>query len=187
MGAVGLDTVRREFGGRLRLEWKSYLLRPHPEPKSLEAFRRYTRSWKRPASAPQAPVFNPWAGDEGPPSHSLPAQVALKAAACQGLFEPFHLALMKAYFSDSRDISARETLVDIARNCGLDSAAFAVALDDEELARGVVDEHNQALQAGVSAVPTVVVDGVLPLPGAQDAAVYRRVIEKRLELQSRGS
>src|SRR5262249_45719578 len=83
--ATRLASVERSLGPAVAIEWKSYLLRPRPEPgRDLEKFRAYTQGWLRVAAdEPRAP-FVPWASDAGPPSHSLPAHVAAKAARSLG-------------------------------------------------------------------------------------------------------
>ncbi len=184
MAAVGLAQVASEYRDRLEIEWRSFLLRPRPEPKPLDKFRRYTQSWRRPASVPGAPEFREWATDNPAPSHSVPGHLALKAAARQGAFEPYHLALMKAYFYDNRDVSDAATALDVARDCGLDDGAFARDMDDLTAAEAVVAEHTEATRAGITSVPTVLVDGVLSIPGAQDLCFYRHVVEKRLAQDS---
>src|SRR5262249_21906184 len=53
VAATRLHRLREEFGDQVELEWRSYLLRPHPDrAPTLEQFRTYTQSWARPAPAP---------------------------------------------------------------------------------------------------------------------------------------
>ena len=61
-----LRRIEEEFGERVHLEWRSFLLRPQPDPnRSMEKFRAYTRSWMRPAAEPDAPPFHVWESDAG--------------------------------------------------------------------------------------------------------------------------
>ena len=77
-----LRELQAEFGDALELRWKSFLLRPQPEPgRDLEKFRRYTEGWRRAAQEEPAAEFQVWSTDEGPPSHSVPAHLVAKAAA----------------------------------------------------------------------------------------------------------
>jgi len=170
--------LQDEFRGELQLTWKAFLLRPYPKQRSIEKFREYTQSWLRPASHPGGGRFRPWASDEPGPSHSVPPQVAVKAAARQGGFDRFHLAVMDAYFWENRDISNPSVLVEVAAACGLDPAGFSVSLQDEELLQLVLDEHNEAVEAGVTGVPTVVAPGGFQIPGAQDLSFYRHLVNK---------
>lgn len=181
-----LDQVREDVReiAELRLEWKSYLLRPHPEPKPLEKFRRYTESWMRPAAQADAGEFRVWATDEDPPSHSVPPAVAVKAAARQGAFDRYHRALMHAYFARNLNVTSLGTIALVARECDLDLERFARDFDDPELAREVVADHNEAIELGISAVPCVVVEGGFQLPGAQERAVYRNIVQRLVSRMS---
>jgi predicted DsbA family dithiol-disulfide isomerase len=181
---VRLAKIEKEHPDTLEVTWKSFLLRPHSEPKPLDKFRRYTQSWMRVAEQPDGARFRVWSTDEEPPSHSVPPAIAVKAAARQGMFDRYHLALMDAYFYENRNVTALDTIVDVAVANGLDRERFLVDLADESLARAVIDDHNEAVGQGISGVPNVVVDGILPIPGAQDTAFYRHVIAKRLALNA---
>lgn len=166
------------------MSWRAFLLRPQPEPRSLEQFRRYTESWRNPASQPDGGRFRPWSTDEAPPSHSTPPNVAVKAAARQGALRRYHLALMDAYFWENRNVTDAQTLIAVAAACALDVDRFTADLYDAELERAVVHDHQEAIARDITAVPTVVVDDEWQLPGAQDLAFYRRVIERRRALRT---
>ena len=175
LGTVRLRTLEEE--GAVRLEWRSFLLRPHPDPGlTLEKFRAYTQSWLRPAAEPDAPPFRPWEGDAGPPSHSIPPHLVAKAAATLGedAFHRMHDRLLRAYFGESRDVTDLDTLRTLWREAGLPDDAFARAADPS-LLRQVVDEHNAALERGINGVPAVCVAGREGfVPGAQPIETYRR-------------
>jgi predicted DsbA family dithiol-disulfide isomerase len=81
----------------------------------------------RPAGEPDAPVFRVWESSEGPPSHSVPAHLAAKAAAALGpaAFAALHARLLRAYLEQSRDISAAETLHALWGEAGLPEAGHA--------------------------------------------------------------
>jgi predicted DsbA family dithiol-disulfide isomerase len=179
---VRLAHIEEEFGARVQIVWKSFLLRPSPEPKPMDAFRRYTESWRAPAAQAEAGRFTVWSTDESPPSHSIPPNVAGKAAARQGAdaFARMHHALLDAYFHANRNITETANLVRIAGEAGLDVAAFRADLDDPALMHAVVEDHKEALRAGVQGVPSVIIDGRWKITGAADREVYRQTIEKRL-------
>jgi len=164
----------------LEVHWKSFLLRPYPEPKPLEKFRRYTESWMRPASAADAGEFRVWSSNEEPPSHSVPPAVAVKAAGRQQEYSRYQMALMHAYFAENRNVTATDTIVSVAQQCGLDLERFARDIADPALAAQVVADHNEAVSLGITAVPCVVLEGGFQMPGAQERALYRSVIEKVL-------
>lgn len=175
--------LAHEFGDELELEFKSYLLRPRPEERELEPFMRYTQSWLRPASEPDAPAFRVWETTEGPPSHSVPAHVAAKAARHLGpdAFAEVHGRLLRAYFEDNRDISAPATLELIWREAGLPAEAFSAAADPD-LLRVTIAQHNEALSIGITGVPAVRIPGTDAfVSGAQPVETYRRWIRRLWE------
>jgi predicted DsbA family dithiol-disulfide isomerase len=179
--AVRLRRIREEFAPSVRLEWRSFLLRPRPTPgRDLERFRSYTESWLRPAAEADAGTFQLWRGDAGPPTHSVPPHLVAKAAALLGAesFERIHEALLRAYFGESRDITQEATLRALWEEAGLAPEGFA-RVDDPEILRSVLGQHDEAIELGVTGVPTVVLEGNGSLVmGAQPLAVYRRWIRR---------
>jgi len=176
-----LGLLQRELGDALALEWRSFLLRPRPEPaRDLEKFMRYTQSWLRPAAEPDAPVFRVWESSEGPPSHSVPAHLAAKAAAALGpeAFASLHARLLRGYFEQSRDVSSADTLRAIWSEAGLPDDGFAACFDDRLVAQTLA-EHNEAVSLGITGVPAVRVAGTDAFVlGAQPLATYRRWVER---------
>jgi len=183
LAAVRLHRVAEEFGDRVVIEWRSYLLRPYPDAtRTLEKFRAYTQSWERPAAEPDAPVFRVWESDAGPPSHSMPPHLVAKAAAALGpdAFERMHARLLAAYFGENRDITDPTTLILLWTEVGLPATEFARA-GDQALVEAVVREHNEAVALGVNGVPAVrMVGNDVPLMGALPLESYRRWVERAL-------
>ena len=181
LAAHRLKRVEAENEGALTLEWKSYLLRPHPEEgRELLKFVRYTQGWLRPAAEPDAPRFQVWASSEGPPTHSIPAHVAARAARRQGEApgRAMHERLLQAYFEESRDISREPTLRALWNEVGLAAAEFE-ACRAPELVRETIDDHNEAALLGMTGVPAVRISGSDAfLMGAQPLDVYRRWVAK---------
>jgi predicted DsbA family dithiol-disulfide isomerase len=184
VGAVRLRRLEAEFGPRLAIEWRTYLLRPHPDPtRTLERFRAYTTSWTRPAAEADAPSFRVWSSDEGPPSHSVPPHLVAKAAATLGsaAFHAVHERLLRAYFEENRDVTNAEVLRALWRDVGLPDDAFVRAADQAVL-RQVVDEHNDAVRRDVTGVPAVLMVGNdVPVMGAMPYETYRRWVARGLE------
>lgn len=186
-----LSLLQREFGAALEIEFKSYLLRPRPVQGGRDAakFARYTEGWRRPAAEPDAPRFCPWpqpaAGaatsqNGSPPSHSIPAHLAAKAAARHGpeAFQALHAALFEAYFEKCRDISSAGALQSLWRGAGLPEAALDAALaPDPQLLAQIHAEHQEAQALGITGVPALRAAGSAAVAtGALPLAVYRRWI-----------
>lgn len=68
-------------------------------------------------------------------------------------------ALLRAYFTGGRDISAPATVVEVAGSLGIDSASLAAALDDPAVKERAKREVDAAIAAGVFGSPYFVVDG----------------------------
>ena len=151
-------------------------------------FVEYTKSWQRPAALEPEAVFRVWASDDLGPSGSMGAQVAAKVMDdfAPGSADAFHWRLLEAYFSENRTISDPEVLADLAAEVGEDRAGFAEALRQgwPAAAGQVIDEHNEAWEAGITAVPTVLIDGVLPIAGAQEVDSYVTWIDRLLAKRS---
>ncbi|MCG8588813.1 MAG: DsbA family protein [Proteobacteria bacterium] len=187
--SVRLERVRDEYAGQVELEWRSYLLRPNPNSaRDPEQFRAYTRSWLRPAAEPDAGQFRVWESDEGPPSHSVPAHLAAKAARSlsEAAFRRLHGRLLQAYFAENRDISRESVLRELWSEVELPAADFA-RVSDSAFRDEVLDEHAGALELGVTGVPAVILEGTdAVILGAQPLEVYRRWIDRTLERRQRG-
>lgn len=186
MATVRVQQIQEHFGESVDITWSSFLLRTEPKTGTRDKFVEYTHSWERPAEgAPEAQFNWPWTGESAGPTSSLPAQIAWKATSMfgDGKQHDFHDALLKAYFTDNRDISDWTILTELAEQCGIDPVEFDARLEAnrEHLASWVIDEHNAAIQNGINAVPTVVVGDVFPIPGAQPLDYYLRVIRKYAE------
>lgn len=188
--AVRLHRLEEEFAGRVVLQWKSYLLRPQPDPsRTLEQFRAYTKSWLRPAADPDGGTFRVWATAAGPPSHSVPPHLVAKAAAALGkpAFDDLHMRLLHAYFAENRDVTDAHTLAAIWDEAGLPRADLALAADPEVL-RVTIDQHNEAVRLGVNGVPAVLLAGSdVPISGALPLEAYRRWVERALAAAATGA
>jgi predicted DsbA family dithiol-disulfide isomerase len=182
--AVRLRRIEEEFAPQVRVEWRSYLLRPNPSARAdLERFRVYTQSWARPAAEPESGEFRPWQTQAGPPSHSVPPHQVAKAAALLGpdAFRLVHERLLRAYFSENRDITDSGTLRELWLELGLPEAAFARREAPAILER-ILDEHAEALDGGATGVPAVRMQGNDAIVvGAHPVELYRRWVRRTLE------
>ena len=178
-----LRRLKEEFGDRLQVQWRSFLLRQRPDPSvTLERFRAYTQSWSRPAADPDGGTFRIWQSDEGPPSHSVPPHLVAKAAATLGeeAFENVHERLLHAYFAENRDITNRETLAALWCESGLPESEFGRSADPA-LLQETIAQHSEAVEVGVTGVPAVRMDGQPPvIIGAQPLELYRRWVQRNL-------
>ena len=89
-----------------------------------------------------------WQGQDWTwPVSTLPAMEAVQAAKEQGLRQSERLdrALRVALFGESRCITMRHVILDVAAGCeGVDVQALAAALDDGRARRAVMEQHRFA-------------------------------------------
>ena len=160
----------------LMLSWKSYLIRDE----GVTTFDDYIAShFERANEHEEGIVFNPW--KSGPyPTWGMPALKASKAAALQGKekWRSFHLAVMKAFYTQGRDISKSEILEEVARETGLLIPAFIEACRNQKWEDLVYEETKRGQEVfGIRSIPAVVVEGTVLVEGTVSIARYKQVIE----------
>ena len=150
--------LQAEWSGRVRLAWRCLPLevvdsRSTPKP-MLDQEVRYLLQVE-----PDIPS-RPWRRAEWEyPATVLPAFEALKCAEAQGdeAALAFNWAVRRAFFAESRCISLRHVLIDIARESGLDLAAFVSDFDSGRYKHLVMEESDQGWNAlKVAGSPTLV-------------------------------
>lgn len=102
-----------------------------------------------------------WAGETG-------KQTALK------------LALFKAHFTDGRDVSDHETLVDIATSVGLSAERATNILETGLFAAEVRAVEAEWQDRFITGVPAFIFNKKFMVPGAQDSDVFAQIIESKI-------
>jgi len=141
--------------------------------------------WRRcqAMSASDGLVFTPWP-HASMPGFSLPGLEAAKCVAKQSAdaFERVHLALFRAYFTESRDIGDVDEVARIVHEAApdVDMARFAADRDAGIGRHAVASDYEAALaEHGVNAIPAVIVPATgRRLVGLADTSTYRAVIEE---------
>ena len=132
----GWIDLSSELAGMLVLSWKSYLIRDE----GVTTFDDYIAShFERANGHEEGIVFNPW--KSGPyPTWGMPALKASKAAALQGKekWRSFHLALMKAFYTEGRDISKSEVIEAVAMETGLLDSCIHRRMQESKVGRPCV-------------------------------------------------
>lgn len=88
--------------------------------------------------------------------------------------------LLQAYFCDGDDIGSIDVLASLAADVGMPAERVAAFLHSDDGIAEVRSLLDMAADAGITAVPTFVLDGKWAIPGAQDADTFARVIRKLL-------
>ncbi len=103
-----------------------------------------------------------WAGVAGPAG----SQGALKHA------------LLRAYFTDGRDPSQAGVLVELAAQVGLDPDEAARILASDKFSAEVRQAQDFYQQAGIHAVPAVIINDRHLIQGGQPVEVFERALRK---------
>ncbi len=82
------------------------------------------------------------------------------------------ISLFEGYFTDGKDFSQTETLLDLAEACGLSRTETETFLASEEGREEVLAEEKMYREAGIQAVPTFIINDKYIIQGAQTPAVF---------------
>lgn len=85
--------------------------------------------------------------------------------------------LFRAYFSEGRNVSRREVLVDCAAEVGLDAEEARALLDSAAYADAVRESQQQAQRRGITGVPCYVFDDTRAVTGAQPVEVFGEALD----------
>jgi predicted DsbA family dithiol-disulfide isomerase len=103
------------------------------------------------------------------------AQELGKWAESQGIGEPFHNAMFRAYFKEGRNIAKTEELVDVARSVDLSGVEAKEVLEARGFKEAVDSDWSRARTMGVTAVPTFLLDQRFVV-GAQPYEVLEQLL-----------
>ncbi len=101
----------------------------------------------------------------------------------QGQAHALKLALFTAYFTERRDLSDREVLVETAARLGLDRDEARAVLADQRYAAEVWREEQYWLRQGIRGVPAMVFDSKHLVTGAQGVDTYTRILQQLAEMR----
>ncbi|MFA6800575.1 MAG: DsbA family oxidoreductase [Acholeplasmataceae bacterium] len=95
--------------------------------------------------------------------------------------------LMKAYFTDGKNIANYQTLVELAKEIGLDANQAQKVLEENQFADQVNAEVAEARQVGVQGVPFFVINRKYGISGAQETQYFlqalRQIFQEEKPLQ----
>ena len=110
--------------------------------------------------------------------NSFAAHQLLDFSLAQGLQHPLKMALFKAHFTDQRDVSDTDVLLDVAQSVGLARAEAATVLSGGALAESVREKEAFWTSRGISGVPSMVFAGKYLITGAQGAENYAQILQQ---------
>ncbi len=87
------------------------------------------------------------------------------------------MALFKAYFSEGKDISQQEVLLDVVVSVGLDKLEAQIVLKDEKYKDIVKDEESKYKSMGIQSVPAFIINNEYLLSGGQPSDVFKQSLQ----------
>jgi predicted DsbA family dithiol-disulfide isomerase len=117
-------------------------------------------------------------------ANTLLAHQVLWLAEQDGNQEAMAERLLRAYFTEGRNLGDPDVLAELAAEVGLDHDDVLGALGDGTGSAEVSAEIEQAYELGITAVPTYVFDRRWSVPGAQDPETFLRVLERVAALEA---
>ena len=170
------------MGDRVTIEERAFPLRPAPE-RGVPFRGTYREAgWQRcgEMSREDGVTFTPWPHPEMP-GWSLPALEAAKCVAKQGddAFQRVHLALFRAYFTESRNIGDPNEVIRIVGEQGVDVDRFVADYRAGIGREAIIADYEAAVnEHGVRSIPTVIVPRTgRYVVGLSDTEEYRAAIE----------
>jgi len=110
--------------------------------------------------------------------NTFDAHRLLHWAELEGRQSELKQGLFTAYFTDGRDPSDREVLVEVAAQAGLDPERAREVLATDLYAREVREREQFYQQQGIHAVPSVIVNDRYLIQGGQPAEVFEQALRK---------
>jgi len=184
VGKRRLETAIRAINGRheVRVRWHPFQLNPQM-PKEGMSRRDYRiakfGSWKqslaldarmKEVGATEGIVFNFDRMERTP--NTLDCHRLIWLADTQGVQDPVVEAMFRAYFTEGRDLSNQETLLDVVTAAGLSRDRGEAVLNSSEGLEEVQAAEERARRLGVQGVPLFLLNDQLPLSGAQKPEAF---------------
>ena len=102
----------------------------------------------------------------------------------QGVFDQFNEAVFKAYFTDLRDIGLRDVILDLGKECGLDTDELARVLDENRYQERLSAVTQEARASGINSAPTFIIDHQYSIAGMQPEGQFRQLLQKIIDSRS---
>jgi predicted DsbA family dithiol-disulfide isomerase len=87
-------------------------------------------------------------------------------------------ALFAAYFTEGRDPSDREALIDVAAHAGLDAVRAREILESDRYADEVRERQRFYGERGIQAVPSVIINDKYLIQGGQPVEVFEQALRQ---------
>jgi predicted DsbA family dithiol-disulfide isomerase len=106
------------------------------------------------------------------------SHILLDFAHEKGLQNKLKQRLFSAFFSEKKDVSNRDILIEEAKCIGLDSTDVLAALEDNNRLQKVIAQERLWQSQGISGVPTVIFDRKSAITGAHPEETYKQILKE---------
>jgi len=181
-----------EFADQIKIEWKSFLLNPDmvtdPNKSTLE-YLSETKGWSLAQTEQITQQVVDMAKEEGLVYHMDKTVVAnaknahrlLQLAKTLKKGDAMKERLLKAYFTEGKNIDDKGTLNLLALEVGLEKERVIACLDSDEFSEKVDQDIYESRLIGVRGVPFFVLDRKFGISGAQPKEAFDQTIRKAWE------
>lgn len=191
IGLAALEQALARLGDEVRAEihFQPFELNPQMGPEGEDTIEHLQKKYGLPPAqllenqqrirergAALGFVFAP--GGRSRVVNTFDAHRLLHWAGLEGRQSALKHALLKACFTDGRDVSDRDTLVEIASSVGLPEATAREILASDAYAADVRAAEAMFQQAGINAVPAVIINRRHLISGGQPVEVFERALRE---------
>ena len=110
--------------------------------------------------------------------NTFDAHRLLHWAALEGRQAELKQALLTAYFTEGRDVSSHDVLVDVASKVGLDAVTAREVLEQDRYALDVRAQEQFYQSQGIQAVPSVIVNDRYLIQGGQPPEAFEQTLRR---------
>lgn len=173
----------------IEIEWKSFQLQPellsNPSISVYEHLAQskgwslaQTKQISAQVSQTAAQVGLTYDFDKAVVANTFMAHVLLHIAKEQGKQNETKEALLKAYFTEGKNVDDTNILIQIAKEVGLETNQLAEELKNESHHTEVKKDIREAQQLGIRGVPFFVFDRKYAISGAQEPTAFLQTLEQ---------
>ena len=189
IGKRRLDEVlATEIGAGVKLRWRPYQLYPNVDAAGVDRIALLKSRYGETADLGRVPGRIAAEGEEEGilfrydlierTPNTLKAHQLMELAYTQGVQHALAERLFEAYFCQGMDVGDHATLVDLATQVGLPSAAASDYLEADQALAEVQTQLARAPELGISGVPGYYLANAFLLPGAQTSEVMGQIITR---------
>ncbi len=185
IGIMRFERALEGFDGEVEVRLHPFQLDPEAPIPGVSARERYDAKFGDEAAAILARVTATAAEDglvfdfdRARTCNTFDAHRAIAFARRAGKDRKLERSLFAAYFSEGLDVSDRDVLADRAAAVGVNRDALAAHLASDDGVDALRLELVEAFDRGITSVPTFVFEDEFAVPGAVDAATFRRILEQ---------